>query len=82
MQGRSFVITESTGQSKTAVTFSAMVSPAYSRYRDNGNVHWTAANIIVFKSRAARGSMCNVLLYRVRVALLPVNISYNGLEHM
>ena len=29
---------------------------------DNGNVHWAAANIIVSKSRAARGSVCNVLL--------------------
>ena len=30
--------------------------------RDNGNVHRAAAKIIVFKSRAARGSVCNVLL--------------------
>ena len=30
--------------------------------RDNGNVHRAAANIIVSKSRAARGSVCNVLL--------------------
>ena len=29
---------------------------------DNGNVHRAAAEIIVFKSRAARGSVCNVLL--------------------
>ena len=29
---------------------------------DNGNVHRAAANIIVSKSRAARGSVCNVLL--------------------
>ena len=33
--------------------------------RDNVNVHRAAANIIVFKSRAARGSVCNVLLSRV-----------------
>ena len=33
--------------------------------RDNGNVHRAAANIIVSKSRAARGSVCNVLLSRV-----------------
>ena len=32
--------------------------------RDNGNVHRAAANIIVSKSRAARGSVCNVLLSR------------------
>ena len=32
--------------------------------RDNGNVHRAAANIIVSKSRAARVSMCNVLLSR------------------
>ena len=32
--------------------------------RDNGNVHQAAANIIVSKSRAARGSVCNVLLSR------------------
>ena len=32
--------------------------------RDNGNVHRAAAKIIVFKSRAARGSVCNVLLFR------------------
>ena len=31
--------------------------------RDNGNVHRAAAKIIVSKSRAARGSVCNVLLY-------------------
>ena len=31
---------------------------------DNVNVHRAAANIIVFKSRAARGSVCNVLLSR------------------
>ena len=30
--------------------------------RDNGNVHRAAAKIIVSKSRAARGSVCNVLL--------------------
>ena len=30
--------------------------------RNNGNVHRAAANIIVSKSRAARGSSCNVLL--------------------
>ena len=30
--------------------------------RDNVNVHRSAANIIVSKSRAARGSLCNVLL--------------------
>ena len=29
---------------------------------DNGNVHRAAAKIIVFKSRAARGSVCIVLL--------------------
>ena len=33
--------------------------------RDNGDVHRAAANIIVSKSRAARGSVCNVLLSRV-----------------
>ena len=33
--------------------------------RDNGNVHRAAAKIIVSKSRAARGSVCNVLLYVV-----------------
>ena len=27
---------------------------------NNGNVHRAAANIIVSKSRAARGSVCNV----------------------
>ena len=32
--------------------------------RDNVNVHRAAANIIVSKSRAARGSVCNVLLSR------------------
>ena len=32
--------------------------------RYNGNVHRAAANIIVSKSRAARGSVCNVLLSR------------------
>ena len=33
--------------------------------RDNVNVHRAAAKIIVSKSRAARGSVCNVLLSRV-----------------
>ena len=33
--------------------------------RDNVNVHRVAAKIIVFKNRAARGSVCNVLLSRV-----------------
>ena len=33
--------------------------------RDNGNVHRAAAKIITSKSRAARGSVCNVLLSRV-----------------
>ena len=32
--------------------------------RDNGNVHRAAAKIIVSKSRAARGSVCIVLLSR------------------
>ena len=32
---------------------------------DNGNVHRAAAKVIVSKSRAARGSVCNVLLSRV-----------------
>ena len=31
---------------------------------NNGNVHRAAANIIVSKSRAARGSVCIVLLFR------------------
>ena len=31
---------------------------------DNVNVHRAAAKVIVFKSRAARGSVCNVLLSR------------------
>ena len=37
---------------------------------DNGNVHRAAANIIVSKSRAARGSVCNVLLSRDRCVKL------------
>ena len=36
---------------------------------DNGNVHRAAANIIVSKSRAARGSVCNVLLSGVYAAV-------------
>ena len=32
--------------------------------QDNGNVHRAAAKIIVSKSRAARGSVCNILLSR------------------
>ena len=31
--------------------------------RDNGNVHRAAANIIVSKSRAARGSVCLSLIH-------------------
>ena len=30
---------------------------------DNVNVHRAAAKVIVSKSRAARGSVCNVLLF-------------------
>ena len=40
--------------------------------RDNVNVHRAAANIIVSKSRAARGSVCNVLLCAVSHCPLPV----------
>ena len=36
---------------------------------DNVNVHRAAANIIVSKCRAARGSVCNVLLCRVTETL-------------
>ena len=36
--------------------------------RDNVNVHRAAANIIVSKSRAARGSVCNVLLSSHRLS--------------
>ena len=36
---------------------------------DNGNVHRAAAKIIVSKSRAARGSVCNVLLSGVTLPL-------------
>ena len=39
--------------------------------RDNGNVHRAAVKIIVSKSRAARGSVCNVLLSRVFVLVQP-----------
>ena len=39
----------------------------FSIERNNGNVHRAAANIIVPKSRAARGSVCNVLLSVVGV---------------
>ena len=39
--------------------------------RDNGNVHRAAAKIIVSKSRAARGSVCNVLLSRDRGVIRP-----------
>ena len=35
---------------------------------DNVSDHRAAAKIIVFKRRAARGSVCNVLLSRVRAA--------------
>ena len=38
--------------------------------RDNSNVHRAAANINASKSRAARGSACNVLLSRVTVDAL------------
>ena len=59
--------------------------------RDNGNVHRAAAKIIVSKSRAARGSVCNVLLSRVRTPgevigverntrmALPVSVCLDGL---
>ena len=39
--------------------------------RDNVNVHRAAAKIFVSKSRAARGSVCNVLLFRVSVFGIP-----------
>ena len=41
------------------------INVARNTKRDNGNVHRAAAKIIVSKSRAARGSVCNVLLSRV-----------------
>ena len=47
-------------QSITAIEFAKEKSK-----RDNVNVHRAAANIIVSQSRAARGSVCNVLLSRV-----------------
>ena len=40
----------------------ALSSCAVIARRHNGNVHRAAAKIIVSKSRAARGSVCNVLL--------------------
>ena len=40
--------------------------------RDNGNVHRAAAKINVSKSRAARGSVCNVLLSDGRSGVLVV----------
>ena len=47
--------------------------------RDNVNVHRAAANTIVSKSRAARGSACNVLLSRVSLLLgRPVKVA--GIE--
>ena len=46
-----------------AYGLSAIVCPRSGH--DNGNVHRAAAKIIVSKSRAARGSVCNVLLSRV-----------------
>jgi len=42
---------------------------------DNGNVHRAAANITASKSRAARGSVCNVLLSRVPVDSQPQEAS-------
>ena len=45
--------------------------------RDNGNVHRAAAKVIVSKSRAARGSVCNVLLSRV--AFNRVTHRYNSI---
>ena len=47
-------------QEKFLVKF--LVSQQHLFKTDNGNVHRAAANIIVSKSRAARGSVCNVLL--------------------
>ena len=41
---------------------------------DNGNVHRAAAKIIVSKSRAARGSVCNVLLCRRVFGLVECNV--------
>ena len=45
--------------------------------RDNGNVHRAAANIIVSKSRAARGSVCNVSL---SIFLVSVSITDRALS--
>jgi hypothetical protein len=42
--------------------------------RDNGNVHRAAANIIVSKNRAARGSVCNVLLFRDSLRFKPLDV--------
>ena len=48
-------------QSRTELFFSFRFSHVLIK-RDNVNVHRAAAKIIVSKSRAARGSVCNVLL--------------------
>ena len=47
--------------------FSQLGKSRVNHEQDNVNVHRAAANIIVSKSRAARGSVCNVLLSRVLV---------------
>ena len=47
------------------------------RKRDNGNVHRAAAKIIVSKSRAAHGSVCNVLLSRYSATEHPSTLAEN-----
>ena len=42
--------------------------------RDNGNVHRAAANINASKSRAARGSVCNVLLSAVQPSVVGIHL--------
>ena len=49
---------------------------------DNVNVHRAAAKIIVSKSRAARGSVCNVLLSRSVCLSEVYQLSESGSAHL
>ena len=56
----------------------SIIPPSWTSMKsDNGNVHRAAVKVIVFESRAARGSVCNVLLSRgTTCSFIPVRLDH------
>ena len=80
------ISTEKTNKSTTPATqktndaivtngaYMSRIVPCVLLKRDNGNVHRAAANINASKSRAARGSVCNVLLSAVQPSVVGIHL--------